>query len=315
MGLVLYLVLSQVTYQPGEPVRLDLPPIPFERVTVTKNYILLVDEGERVIQVFGKDGRHRGSLGKREQIFQLPTRASWLDDQKAIMVYDAAGRFFSLWNEQGRMMGKKETDFDLFFTVGRLQFLNGGYIAPVSLTHKKYLMARFDTDFRITDYAFEVIDDRLIDMSPVVRKAFAGTIKYDGKPAVVAGQSLSTDVQIYGPRLQPLKVMGIDDDRWQKVNYRRLERVSKNPVELDALKTSFSEVIGIEGISGGVFLVAYRNLEGAPFTYQCFEANSENPVGRPYDSPLVLAGSHGGTIYLRDPNAAAMTLVPCRIQR
>ena len=131
----------------------------------------------------------------------------------------------------------------------------------------------------------------------------------------MVGQSLSTTVEVYDPKLKPIGSIDIGGSRWKKVNYRRLEKVSKNPRELESLQKSFSEIIGVEAVSGSLFVVAYRNLSGAPYTFQCFEAKTGSAVGQPYDTAYTLAGAYGTQLFLKDPNAEAMILIPTRVQR
>lgn len=315
MGLLLLCVLGQVTYQPETPIRLDINPISFERVTVTSRYILLVDESDGAVHIFDKTGKHRAKLGEKDNVFQLPTRASWLDRQKVILVFDAAGRFFSFWRETGQLMGKRDTDFDLFFTVGNMLASDGGgYVAPVSLTHKKYLLGRFDKDFRMTNNGLEISDKRLVDIASVVT-AHAAQLKVNGEERIVAAQSLSNTIQIFDGKLGLIDSMEVAGDRWRKYNFKRLEKVAKNPVELRKLKKSFSEIIGISGLSGTQFVVAFRGLNGSNYSYQVFEAKSKSEMGQPFETNLQLAGAYASTLYLKEPGDNIMKLEPYRIQR
>ncbi|MDJ0839228.1 MAG: hypothetical protein QNK37_22110 [Acidobacteriota bacterium] len=315
MGLFFLLLFGQVTYQEEAPVKLNLPPIPFERITITSNYILIADENDLVVHVFKKDGTHLARLGEKGDVFQLPSRISWLDKHRMIMVYDGAGRYFSFWNEQGKMIGRKDTKFDLFFQVGDLLLVEGGYVAPISLAEGKYLMARFDRDFKIQNYGYQVIDARLTDMSPVVRQAFSAQVKVNGQINIICGQSLSNSVSILDENLNNIGEMVVADDRWRKVNYKRLAKVSKNPKELRKLQDSFSEVVAVEAVSASIFVVGFRNLKGSDYTYQAFEAKSRSPIGNPYDTTMKVVGATSGTLYFKDPNQKVMTLVPCRVQR
>jgi len=310
-----FLLFSQVTYHQEAPIRLDLAYFEFEKVTVTKKNILVIADKEEVVHVFGLDGSYQTKLGEDSQVIQLPQNTSWLDEKEQVLVYDAAKRFFSLWDDSGGLIEEKKTDFDMFFEVGKMLPLQDGYVAPVSLTKDGHLLAHFNPEFAITSFAYELMSPKLSEMSTVVRQSFASQAIINGRSIVLAAQSLSPKLHFFDADLKPTGSMVLEAKRWRKANLKRLEKVSKNPKELRKLQASFSEVVGLETISGSMFLVGFRNLKGSDYSYQCYEARARIQIGPSFDGPYKLVGAYGKRIYLIDPNAATMTLTPCLVQR
>lgn len=310
LTLVFLLINAQVNFEQKAPIRLNAQSFDFEKITVTDRHILVGNETDQVVYIFDLAGVQVGSLGADDTV-QLPSQVSWIKDKNQFYVYDASKREFTIWDATSfEYAGKISTDFDLFFEVGQLQPVQGGFVAPVSLVDKQYLIARYDENFNQGKFKFELHNPELATMSPVLRKTFLARLELNSGIRLVAAQALSTKMKIYDENLGVTDIIHIKIPNWEEPNYKKLEKVSKNPRELEKLKKKFSEIIEIEPISGSLFLVGFRNVfDGMGFYYQIYDATTAQPSGMPLNSLYPSVGSGNKILYLRNPNDG-MSLIP-----
>ncbi len=316
MQFLLCFAFSQIGFEFKAPIILDIKPFAFERILALNSGFLICNENSGVIHRFDLDGNFQGNLGDgHERAPQLPYRVSWIPDQRQLYVYDAAAKEISVWTADGDYLRTIATDFDVFFQIGRLLPARDGFITPISLTEDSYLLGRFDAGFKMKSYAYEVIYSELSSMSPELYKTFALRVAADGQPLYLAAQTLAAKIHIFDENLNFIRSFILNSGGWKPANLRRLERISRNPKELDKYRERFSEVVAMEALSGDRYVVGIRNLtEPWTYAYQCYDAGLDLPVGEALETAYRLVGSNGDTLYFLNAKSTRTTLIPCAVE-
>lgn len=318
--LLMVLLAQKIDFEARPRILLQRSDLNFERITVSSNHIFVRDEENSSVLVFDHKGRLTTTLGEEtSNNLQLPYQVSWLPLRQELFVYDAANRGFLIWkqNQDGSFAFARQssTEFDLFFEVGHLiQISDIGFAAPVSLVKEKYLVGRFDLNFTPIRYGYEIMNRQLTTLSPVLRQSFMAKVKPSGSDRLLTIQSLNPEVQVFDTNLTQLSTISVKPPGWKDPNMRKLKRVSKNPRELEKLKSTYSEIIAIYGLADDLFLVGYRNVR-APnlYTYQCYDANTGQPVGQAFETAFWLVANLGTTGYYLDKASSKPELYPIEV--
>jgi len=317
MQLLLCFLFSQVDFTIKAPIILETKPFRFDRILATDAAFLICSESERAVFIFGLNGSAKGKLGGGQpEEPQFPYRISWFRDTNEFYVYDAASKAVSVWDETGKYVREIATDFDVFFQIGRLLPADDGFITPISLTEDRFLLGRFDAGLQLKSYAYEVLYEELAGMSPELYKTFALHIPVDGQSLYLVAQSLAAKVHIFDGNLNFLRSFILNSGGWKPANLRRLERISRNPKELNKYRERFSEVIGMEKLAGRRYVVGIRNLSQPDlYAYQCYDAGLDLPVGGQFESPYRLVGSFQNKLYMVDPRTESrLAIIPCEVE-
>lgn len=280
-------------------IQLESPAVSWEKISVNGDHILVVDESNTQVWLLGLDGRVISRL--KDEYLQLPYKATWVPEEERIYVYDAASRSFFLFDKTGKLDRKIQTDYDLLFQVGNLHHADTGFIAPVSLTEGKFLVAFFDDQMKPQDFTYRLLSADLADMSPVLRRTFVSKITIEGSPYFLVTQSLSRTIQSYDAGLSLYRSYLTEPPDWRSPNMKKLAKVSTNPKELRKYGERFSEVIGLEAFNNGYFVVGYRNLKDEDlYTYILYSMDSGKPQGEGFDSTKRIFGASGTKLFLTD---------------
>ncbi len=318
--LLMVLLAQKIDFEARPRILLQRSELSFERISVSSDYIFVRDEGNSAVLVFDHKGQLVTSLGEdTSNNLQLPYQVSWLPAKKQLYVYDAATRGFLIWqlNEDRsfQFLRQSTTEFDLFFEVGHLiQIGELGFAAPVSLVKEKYLVGRFDQNFNPIRYGYEIMNRQLTTLSPVLRQSFMAKVKPSSGERLLTIQSLNPEIQVFDTNLTQLTTISVQPPGWKEPNMRKLKRVSKNPRELEKLKSTYSEVIAVYGLDNNLFLVGYRNVR-APnlFTYQCYDANTGEAVGQAFETAFWLVANYKTTGYYLDKASSKPELYPIEV--
>jgi hypothetical protein len=280
-----------------ENIQLDSPPVPWEKLSVKGEYILAVDEGNTQVWMLDLKGKKVSIL--KDQYLQLPYKATWIPNEERVYIYDAASRSFFLFKKDGSLDRKIQTDYDLLFQVGNLHKSQTGFIAPVSLTEGKFLVAYFDQDMKPQEFTYRLLSQDLVNLSPVLRRTFVSKVMINEAPYYLVTQSLSRTIQSYDGGLALYRSYLTEPPDWRSPNMKKLAKVSTNPKELRKYGARFSEVVGLEAFDNGYFVTGYRNLKGKDlFTYILYALDSGKPQGEGFDSTKRIFGASGTSLFL-----------------
>ena len=311
-------LFAQINFEWGSPVTLQIPKIEMERISVSDNRLLIRNEEEKVVHLLDWQGKlisNMGSEGSGAEI-AVPFQVSWVPEKKQFLIYDAGYRSFLAWDNDGKYLETKQTELDYFFEVGTLLSLNDGYIAPISLTQGRYLVGKYSPEFKPLKFEHELIDLTLADMSPTLRETYITKVASNSGPLILAIQKLAKNVYVYDVDLNFVRSLTLNTKGWKNAKYKRLEKVSKNPKALRRYQQFYSDIGGMQGLFGSVFIVGVRNLKDySTYTYQCYDASNGLPVTNPFESTYVLMGAWRDTLWFMDPADDRMALIPCRVKR
>jgi len=317
MELLLCCLLAQVTFDWQPEVRLNVPgTASLERITITRDHIVIRDENAQAVHILDKSGKLKTELGTGiGPKITVPFQVTWMPKTQRYFVYDAGPRNVTIWDESGNHQELRETGFDYFFELGRLHPVKGGYIAAISLTEGKYLVGKYDSQFKPIKYTYNLMDKSLAEMSSALRTTYVTKVTSNQGPLILAIQKLSKEVAIYNADLEYVRLQTIDTNGWKPAKMKRLEKVSQNPKALARYRSYYSDIAGMEGLHGSVFIIGVRNLKDPDtYTYGCYDAANGLPVTTSFDSPYVLVGSFEDELYFANPNEERKALYPCKVR-
>ena len=304
-SLLLTVLFFQVEFEKQNPIVLEHEAFQFAAVTVLADDLLICNSKDLVICRFGKDGTLKNKIGGDGQGdgFQLPHEISWFEDQKRLYVYDGARLDFSIWELGGKYQKTIKTDFDIFFKVGPLLSVDQHFVAPVSLVQEEFLVGKFDQEFKPVKYGYEIANYNLVDVSPVLQQCFVSQAIVDGSPRILAIQSLASNVDVMDFDLNLVRSFILGPVGWKPADHQILQRVSKNPRELEKYQEQYSEAVCLVALEDNLFLVGFRNLlSPRAFTYQVYDGNTGSSIGNSLDLSFTLVGHYKDTLYFLDPN-------------
>lgn len=309
-------LFAQITFEWQAPITLQIPTVPLERISVTENRLLIRNEAEKVVHMLDWKGKlitNLGGEGSGAEI-AVPFQVTWIPEKSQFLVYDAGYRNFLAWSLEGKYLETKKTELDYFFEVGTLLPVNDGYIAPISLTQGRYLVGKYNSEFKPMKFEHELVDLSLAEMSPSLRQTFVIKVHSSSGPLILAIQKLAKNVYVYDTDLNFVRSLTLNTKGWKNTKYKRLEKVSKNPKALSRYQQFYSDIGGMEGLYDSIFIVGIRNLQDySTYTYQCYDAANGLPISTPFDSSYLLVGAWKEMLWFVDPAADQMALIPCRI--
>ncbi len=302
-SLLMCLLVAQITFSEGQTVKLQVEPFRFEQVIPLADKLLICNGEKSLVHVFDLTGKELGRLGpgSGENAMQVPSSANWLEEQQQYYVYDSGQRCFFSYSADFQFVAKLATDFPLFFESGPLHEVKDGFIAAVSLQDDRYLVGQFNKTFDSTNFAYDLVESKLADLSPVLFRTFvARSDMYDGT-RILAVQALATEVTLFTPELKRMGRVSLAVPGWKRPDYGKLAKVSKNPRELERTMAEYSEIASMHVIQGSLFAIGFRNILNNPgYTFQCYDASTGNALGQTYSTPQDPIGAGFGRIYLHN---------------
>lgn len=312
-SLLMCLLVAQITFSEGQTVKLQVEPFRFEHVIPLADKLLVCNGEKSLVHVFDLAGNELGRLGpgSGENAMQVPSSANWLEEQQQYYVYDSGQRCFFSYNADFQFVAKHTTNFPLFFESGPLYEVKSGYVAAVSLQDDRYLVGEFNKSFDRSNFAYELVEPKLADLSPVLFRTFvARSDMYDGT-RILAVQALATEVTLFTPELKRMGMVSLAVPGWKRPDLGKLAKVSKNPRELERYMAEYSEIASMHVIQGSLFVVGFRNILNNPgYTFQCYDASTGNALGQTFSTAQAPIGAGFGRIYLHNPlNPMELSLV------
>ncbi len=315
---LLVFLFAQFRFEWNRPITLQIEPTPIERLTANRDLILIPNESDQVVHVLATDGKLKTNLGgvDQERKFAAPQQVTWLARLGQFYVYDTGKLEFTVWNPDGSFVEEKKTDYDLFFSVGELHPVKGGFVAPVTLTEGRFLLGKLDKSFKVIKNGYELVDPALAELPPEFRETHIARVVASGSILVLAIQKLAKQVVVFNNDLEYVRSLTLNTKGWKKVKMKRLEKVARNPKSLNRYRDFYSEISSLKGLSGSTFIVGIRNLASPKtYTYQCYDASNGIPVGLAFETDRKLVGAYRNILYFTDPNVEDMILFPCTVSK